>query len=85
MNFALDLAGGALVGVGTDLPGLIRRLGGNADDAQSVAGVVSSEIFGKGLSAQTLQAASQVERGGPVSVVSRVVGLLLAGPEMQVR
>jgi uncharacterized protein (DUF1800 family) len=85
VNFALDLAGGGVAGVATDLPGLIRRLGGNADDPQSVTSVMSSEIFGKGLSAQTQQAASQVARSGPVSVVSRVVGLVLAGPEMQVR
>jgi uncharacterized protein (DUF1800 family) len=85
MNFALDLAAGAVIGVGVDLPGLIRRFGGNPDDPQSVASVMSAEVFGKGLSAQTRQAAAQVARGGPVSVVSRVVGLVLAGPEMQVR
>jgi uncharacterized protein (DUF1800 family) len=85
MNFALDLASGAIQGVGVDPPGLIRRLGGNPDDPQSMVGILSSEIFGKGLSAQTRAAASQVSRGGPVSVVSRVVGLVLAGPEMQVR
>ena len=43
------------------------------------------EWFGKGLSRATLDAASRVAAGGPVSVAARVAGLCLASPEMQAR
>ena len=85
MNFALDLAAGAIAGVSTDVRGMVRRMGGNSEDPQSVAATVSAETFGRGLSRATLDAASRVAPGGPVSVAARVVGLCLAGPEMQAR
>jgi len=85
MNFALDLASGAIGGVSTDVRGMLRRMGGNAEDARSVANTLSAEIFGKGVSRATLNAASRVAPGGTVSVAARVAGLCLASPEMQVR
>jgi uncharacterized protein (DUF1800 family) len=85
MNFALDLAAGAIAGVGADVRGMVRRMGGNSEDPRSVAGTMSAEIFGKGLSRSTLDAASRVTPGGPVSVAARVAGLCLASPEMQAR
>jgi uncharacterized protein (DUF1800 family) len=85
MNFALDLASGAIAGVTADVRGMVRRMGGNSEDAGSVASTMSAEIFGKGLSRATLDAASRVAAGGPVSVAARVAGLCLASPEMQAR
>ena len=85
MNFALDLAAGAIAGVSADVRGMVSRMGGNAEDARSVASTISARIFGNGLSASTLAAASRVAPGGPVSVAVRVTGLCLAGPEMQAR
>jgi len=85
MNFALDLAAGALPGVVVDVRGVVRRAGGDPEDPGSVGRAMSSEIFGRGLSAQTLGAVGRVSRAGPVSVAARAVGLCLAGPEMQVR
>jgi uncharacterized protein (DUF1800 family) len=85
MNFALDLAAGAIAGVTADVRGMVSRMGGNAEDPRSVASTISTRIFGKGLSSATLAAASRVAPGGPVSVAARVTGLCLAGPEMQAR
>ena len=85
MNFGLDLAGGAIAGVAADVRGMVRRMGGDAEDPRSVAGTISAEIFGKGLSRSTLDAASRVAPGGPVSVATRVAGLCLASPDMQAR
>jgi len=85
MNFGLDLAAGAITGVSADIRGMVRRMGGNAEDPRSVASTISAEIFGKGLSRSTLDAASRVAPGGPVSVAARVAGLCLASPEMQAR
>jgi uncharacterized protein (DUF1800 family) len=85
MNFALDLAAGALAGVTVDVAGMVRRAGGDAFDPGSVGRTMSNEIFGRGLSAQTLGSVGRVSRTGPVSVAARAVGLCLAGPEMQVR
>ena len=85
MNFGLDLAAGAVAGVSADVRGMVRRMGGNAEDPRSVASTISAEIFGKGLSRSTLDAASRVAPGGPVSVAARVAGLCLASPEMQAR
>ena len=85
MNFALDLAAGAVAGVSADVRGLVRRMGGDPESARSVASAISGEIFGKGLSRATLDAASRVAPGVSVSVASRVAGLCLASPEMQAR
>lgn len=85
MNFALDLASGAIGGVSVDVRGAVRRMGGDSENARSVASSISAEIFGKGLSSSTLDAASRVAAGGPVSVATRVAALCLAGPEMQAR
>jgi len=64
---------------------MVRRMGGDSEDPRSVASTISGAIFGKGLSPATLDAASRVAPGGPVSVAARVTGLCLAGPEMQAR
>ena len=85
MNFALDLAAGAVAGVAVDVRGVVRRAGRDPEDPSAVATTMSNEIFGRGLSAQTLGAIGRVSRSGPVSVAARAVGLCLAGPEMQVR
>ena len=85
MNFGLDLAAGAVAGVSADARGMVRRMGGDAENARSVAATMSAEIFGTGLSSATLDAASRVAPGGAVSVAARVVGLCLASPDMQVR
>jgi uncharacterized protein (DUF1800 family) len=85
MNFGLDLAAGAIAGVSADVRGVVRRMGGDSEDPRSVAGTISAAIFGKGLSPSTLEAASRVAPGGPVSVAARVAGLCLASPEMQAR
>jgi uncharacterized protein (DUF1800 family) len=85
MNFGLDLAAGAIAGVSADVRGMVRRMGGDSEDPRSVASTISAAIFGKGLSPSTLDAASRVAPGGPVSVAARVTGLCLAGPEMQAR
>jgi uncharacterized protein (DUF1800 family) len=85
MNFALDLAAGAVSGVATDVRTLIRDGGGNPDDPRSAAEAIDREVFGRTLSGATLAAASSVDTSGPVAVPVRVAGLLLASPEMQVR
>jgi uncharacterized protein (DUF1800 family) len=85
MNFALDLAAGALAGVAVDARGLVRRAGGDAEDPASAARALSKDLFGNGLSRATLDVAGRVGRTGSPSVAARVAGLVLAGPEMQVR
>jgi hypothetical protein len=85
MNFALDLAAGAVAGVAVDARGVIRAAGGNPDDPGSSADALSADLFGKGLSRATRDAAAGVSRSGPVPVAARVTGLVLAGPEMQAR
>jgi uncharacterized protein (DUF1800 family) len=85
MNFALDLAAGAVGGVAADVRNVIRQAGGNPDDPASAAEALSADLFGKGLSRATREAAARVSRGGPVPVAARVTGLVLAGPEMQAR
>ncbi len=85
MNFALDLTSGALPGVSADVRGVIREAGGNPDDPGSAADALSADLFGKGLSRATRDAAAGVSRSGPVPVAVRVTGLVLAGPEMQAR
>jgi uncharacterized protein (DUF1800 family) len=85
MNFALDLAAGAIGGVSVDARGVIRTAGGNPDDPGSAADALSADLFGKGLSRATRDAAASVGRGGTVPVAVRVTGLVLAGPEMQAR
>ncbi len=85
MNFALDLAAGAVAGVSADARAFVRNAGGDPDDPGSAAAAVNREAFGGTLSAATLQAAVGVDRAGAVPVAIRVAGLLLASPEMQVR
>lgn len=85
MNFALELTAGALAGVGVDVRGLVRNAGGDPDSAASVAAVVSDLAFGRSFSPQTLATAARLSTGGSVGMAARAVGLLLAGPEMQVR
>jgi uncharacterized protein (DUF1800 family) len=85
MNFALDLAAGAVSGVAADVRVLIRDGGGNPDDPRSAAEAIDREVFGRTLSGATLAAASSVDTSGPVAVPVRVAGLLFASPEMQVR
>jgi uncharacterized protein (DUF1800 family) len=85
MNFALDLAAGALGGVSADVAGLVRSGGGNPDDPRSAAEAVNREVFGQKLSSASLAAAALVDQAGSVPVAARVAGLLLASPDMQVR
>jgi uncharacterized protein (DUF1800 family) len=85
MNFALDLAAGAVAGVSADVYALIRGGGGNPDDPRSAAEAIDRVVFGRTLSPATLDAASRVGTGGSVPVAVRVAGLLLASPDMQVR
>jgi uncharacterized protein (DUF1800 family) len=85
MNFALDLAAGAISGVTADVRALIREGGGNPDDPRSAAEAIDREVFGRTLSSVTLASASSVDPSGPVAVPVRVAGLLFASPEMQVR
>jgi uncharacterized protein (DUF1800 family) len=85
MNFALDLAQGAVPGVAVDARSVVRSAGGSSEDPHSAATALSADLFGRGLSAETLSAAARVSPGGAVSVASRVLGLCLASPEMQAR
>jgi len=85
MNFALDLAAGAVPGVGVDAGDAIRKAGGNADDARSAATALSADLFGRELSPETAGALSRVAAAGSPSVAARVLGLTLASPEMQAR
>jgi uncharacterized protein (DUF1800 family) len=85
MNFGIDLATNGIVGVSVDARALVRSAGGNPDDARSAATALSDHVFGRTLSADTLATASRVGANNFVSVAARVLGLLLAGPEMQSR
>lgn len=85
MNFALDLAAGAVAGVSADVAGLVRAGGGNPDDPGSAAQAIDRVVFGRTLSSATLGAAASVATSGDVPVATRVGGLLLASPDMQVR
>jgi uncharacterized protein (DUF1800 family) len=85
MNFGLDLAAGAVAGVSVDARTMLRSAAANPEDAGSVASTLNAEIFGKGLSAATLDSIGRLAAGGPVSVAVRGLGLALASPEMQVR
>ncbi|HET7745828.1 MAG TPA: DUF1800 domain-containing protein [Vicinamibacteria bacterium] len=85
MNFGLDLAANAVAGVTVNSRDLVSRFGGNPDDARSVVSTLNTEVFGGGLSSETFAAASGIGTGGSVGVAVRAVGLVLAGPEMQVR
>ncbi len=85
MNFSIDLAQGAIVGASVDARALVRTAGGNPEDARSAAAALSDHVFGGTVSGETLATVSRVSPGGIVSVASRVLGLLLAGPEMQSR
>ena len=82
MNFALDLAANRLGGVSVDA----RALSRGAATGQAIANAVNADIFAGTLSRQTLDAAARVDpRTANPSVAARVVGLLLASPEFQVR
>lgn len=85
MNFALDLAANAVAGVAVDTRALPGRLGADPNDPRSLADGLSRELFGGGLSAQTRDAAARASATGAVPVATRVLGLVLAGPEMQAR
>ncbi|MET0552684.1 MAG: DUF1800 family protein, partial [Vicinamibacteria bacterium] len=85
MNFGLDLAAGAVAGIAVDLRALAGRVGADVGNARGFADALSRELFGGGLSPATREAASRVAAGGSVGVAARVVGLVLAGPEMQAR
>jgi uncharacterized protein (DUF1800 family) len=85
MNLGLDLAAGSLAGVTSDPSGLVRSGGGNPDDPASAAAAIDRLVFGRTLSAASLGAAARVDSSAGVPVASRVLGLLLAGPEMQAR
>src|SRR5262249_40689188 len=85
MNFALDLAAGAVAGVTVDARTMVRSASANPEDARSVATALNTGIFGKGLSAATMDAIGRLAAGGPVSIAVRGLGLALASPEMQVR
>lgn len=85
MNFALELAAGAIPGAAVDGRALARSLGASADDAASVVAALSSEVFGRALSAATVATASRAGAGGGVSVAAKAAGLCLASPEGQAR
>jgi uncharacterized protein (DUF1800 family) len=85
MNFGLDLAAGAVAGVAVDVRNLIGRGGGDPDIPGSAAQAINRVIFGLTLSPASLEAAAGVSTSGSVPVAVRVTGLLLAGPDMQVR
>ena len=85
MNFALDLAAGAVAGASVDVRNLIREGGGDPESPTSAAAAINRVVFGGTLSAATLGAAGRVTTSGSVPVAVRVAGLLLASPEMQVR
>ena len=84
MNFALDIAQGLVNGVSVN----IRNFASGADLASpsSVAKAANSSAFGGTLSDSTINAATRVDtRITNPSAAVRVSGLLLAGPECQVR
>ncbi len=85
INFGLDLAAGAVAGVAVDARGAVRKAGGNAEDARNAAAALSADLFGRGLSSDTVGALAGVAPAGSPSVAARVLGLTLASPEMQLR
>jgi uncharacterized protein (DUF1800 family) len=85
MNFALDLAANAVAGVSVDLRALPGRLGADPGNPRALADGLSRELFGGGLSAATRDAAARAAATGAVPVASRVLGLVLASPDMQAR
>jgi uncharacterized protein (DUF1800 family) len=85
MNFALDLAANAVNGVSVDLRALPGRIGADGGSPRSLADALSRELFGGGLSTRTRDAAARVSSNGAVPVSTRVLGLVLASPEMQAR
>jgi uncharacterized protein (DUF1800 family) len=85
MNFGIALATNGIVGASVDARAVVRSAGGDPDEAPSSATALSGYVFGRTLSADTLATASRVGANPSVSVASRVLGLLLAGPEMQSR
>jgi uncharacterized protein (DUF1800 family) len=85
MNFALDLAANAVAGVTVDTRALPGRLGADGSNPRSLVDGLSRELFGGGLSTATRDAASRTATSGTVPVATRVVGLVLASPDMQAR
>jgi hypothetical protein len=71
--------------VAVDARAAVLKAGGNAEDARHAAAALSADLFGRGLSADTVGALSRVAPAGSPSVAARVLGLTLASPEMQVR
>jgi hypothetical protein len=68
-----------------DSRSVVSRLGGSPDDPRSAATTLGDDLFARNLSRETKDAAGRVAPGGTTSVAARVVGLVLASPEMQVR
>ena len=85
MNFALDLAAGGVAGADVDARARVRAAGGDPDDPRSAADALGRDLFGGTLSEASSSAAARVSPSPTVPVAVRVAGLLLAGPEMQVR
>ncbi len=85
MNFGLDLGISAVAGVTSDARAAVRAAGGTADEVPSSSAALSREIFAGNLSDATRSSVGRVAVGGPVSASARILGLLLASPEMQVR
>lgn len=83
MNFALALTTDPMGGVSIDLRPLVE--GVDATNPAAVAGSVNRHIFGGRLSQASLEAASRIAPRGGAPVVNRVMGVLLAGPDFQVR
>jgi uncharacterized protein (DUF1800 family) len=83
MNFALDLAANALAGVSVDTRALAS--GTDLGNPVAFAKAVNTGVFGGTLSTTTLDAVARIDTRSSVSVASRATGLLLAGPEFQVR
>jgi uncharacterized protein (DUF1800 family) len=84
MNFGLDLGRNAIAGVNVDVRGLASA--GELTNPRALASSLNRDIFANTLSRETLDAASRVDtRTTSISAAARVLGLLLASPENQVR
>jgi uncharacterized protein (DUF1800 family) len=92
MNFALDLMSNVTSG-NANMPfqginvDVVRVLGNHNISAkpEDVAAFFNREVLGNRMSPSTLEAVRSLGTSGPVSLINRVTGLLLAGPEAQGR
>ena len=92
MNFALDLMSNVTSG-NANMPfqginvDVVRLLGSHniSPKAEDVAAFFNREVLGNRMSPSTLEAVRSLGPSGPVSLINRVTGLLLAGPEAQGR